>query len=46
MKAQGYKKVMYRNLKDFDPKDIIELQSPAGTVVYYVKVGKGKQAKN
>ena len=46
LKAQGYKKVMYRNLKDFDPKDIVELQSPAGTVVYYVKVGKGKQAKN
>jgi hypothetical protein len=46
LKAQGYKKVMYRNLKDFDPKDIIELQSPAGTVVYYVKVRKGKQVKN
>jgi hypothetical protein len=46
LKAQGYKKVMYRNLKDFDPKDIVEMQSPAGTVVYYVKVGKGKQAKN
>ena len=46
LKAQGYKKVMYRNLKDFDPKDIVELQSPAGTVVYYVKVGKGKQVKN
>ncbi len=46
IKASGYKKVMYRNLKDFDPKDIIELQSPAGTVVYYVKVGKGKQVKN
>ena len=46
LKAQGYKKVMYRNLKDFDPKDIVELQSPAGTVVYYVKVKKGKQVKN
>ena len=46
MKAQGYKKVMYRNLEDFDPKNIIEMQSPAGTVVYYVKVRKGKQAKN
>jgi len=46
IKASGYKKVMYRNLKDFDPKNIIELQSPAGTVVYYVKVGKGKQVKN
>ena len=46
MKAQGYKKVMYRNLEDFDPKNIIEIQSPAGTVVYYVKVRKGKQAKN
>ena len=31
---------MYRNLKDFDPKDIVELQSPAGTVVYYVKTKK------
>ena len=40
LKAQGYKKVMYRNLKDFDPKDIVELQSPAGTVVYYVKTKK------
>jgi len=37
LKAQGYKKVMYRNLKDYDPKNIIEMQSPAGTVVYYVK---------
>jgi len=46
IKAQGYKKVMYRNLEDFDTKDIIELRSPAGTVVYYVKVGKGKQVKN
>ena len=46
MKAQGYKKVMYRNLEDFDPKDIVELRTPAGTVVYYVKVGKGKQVKN
>jgi hypothetical protein len=46
MKASGYKKVMARVLKDYDPKDIIELRSPAGTVVYYVKVGKGKQAKN
>ena len=46
MKAQGYKKVMYRNLEDFDPKNIIEMQSPAGTVVYYVKIRKGKQAKN
>jgi hypothetical protein len=42
LKAQGYKKVMYRNLKDFDPKDIVELQSPAGTVVYYVKIKKKK----
>jgi hypothetical protein len=46
IKAQGYKKVMYRNLEDFDTKDIIELKSPAGTVVFYVKVKKGKQAKN
>ena len=46
IKAQGYKKVMYRNLEDFDPKDIVELRTPAGTVVYYVKVGKGKQVKN
>jgi hypothetical protein len=37
LKAQGYKKVMYRNLGGIDPDDIIELQSPAGTVVYYVK---------
>ena len=42
LKAQGYKKVMYRNLKDFDGDDIIELQSPAGTVVYYVKTKKKK----
>ena len=46
MKASGYKKVMARVLKDYDPKDIIELRSPAGTVVYYAKVGKGKKAKN
>jgi hypothetical protein len=46
MKASGYKKVMARVLKDYDPKDIIELRSPAGTVVYYAKAGKGKQAKN
>ena len=26
--------------KDFDSKDIVELQSPAGTVVYYVKTKK------
>ncbi len=37
LKAQGYKKVMYRNLGGIKPDDIIELQSPAGTVVYYVK---------
>jgi len=43
LKAQGYKKVMYRNLKDFDPKDIVEMQSPAGTVVYYVKTKKKKK---
>jgi len=42
LKAQGYKKVMYRNLKGIDPDDIIELQSPAGTVVYYVKTKKKK----
>ena len=46
MKASGYKKVMARVLKDYDPKDIIELRSPAGTVVYYAKVGVGKKAKN
>jgi len=46
MKASGYKKVMARVLKDYDPKDIIELRSPAGTVFYYAKVGKGKKAKN
>jgi len=40
LKAQGYKKVMYRNLKDFDSNDIVELESPAGTVVYYVKIKK------
>jgi len=42
LKAQGYKKVMYRNLKDFNSDDIVELQSPAGTVVYYVKTKKKK----
>ena len=42
LKAQGYKKVMYRNLEGIDPDDIIELQSPAGTVVYYVKTKKKK----
>jgi hypothetical protein len=42
LKAQGYKKVMYRNLKDFNSNDIVELQSPAGTVVYYVKTKKKK----
>ena len=46
IKDQGYKKVMSRVLKDYDPKDIIELQSPAGTVVYYAKVREGKKAKN
>jgi len=46
IKASGYKKVMARALKDYDPKDIIELQSPAGTVVYYAKVGDGQQVKN
>jgi len=40
IKAMGYKKVMARVLKDYDPKDIIELQSPAGTVVYYAKIKK------
>jgi len=46
IKASGYKKVMARVLKDYDPKDIIELRSPAGTVVYYAKVRKGEQVKN
>ena len=46
IKASGYKKVMARVLKNYDPKDIIELRSPAGTVVYYAKVGRGKQVKN
>jgi hypothetical protein len=43
IKAMGYKKVMARVLKDYDPKDIIELQSPAGTVVYYAKIKKKKK---
>jgi len=43
IKAMGYKKVMSRVLKDYDPKDIIELQSPAGTVVYYAKIKKKKK---
>tara|TARA_R110000737_G_scaffold76619_1_gene107347 strand:+ start:2115 stop:2228 length:114 start_codon:yes stop_codon:yes gene_type:complete len=37
---------MARVLKDYDPKDIIELRSPAGTVVYYAKANAAKQAKN
>ena len=40
IKGMGYKKVMARVLKDYDPKDIIEMQSPAGTVVYYAKTKK------
>jgi len=40
IKGMGYKKVMARVLKDYDPKDIIEMQSPAGTVVYYAKIKK------
>ena len=34
---------MYRNLKDFDSNDIVELESPAGTVVYYAKNKKKKK---
>ncbi len=43
IKGMGYKKVMARVLKDYDPKDIIEMQSPAGTVVYYAKIKKKKK---
>ena len=45
IKGMGYKKVMARVLKDYDPKDIIEMQSPAGTVVYYAKTKQGNNKK-
>ena len=40
IKGMGYKKVMAKVLKDYDLKDIIEMRSPAGTVVFYAKIKK------